>query len=203
MARYGMVIDLRTCLGCNACTLACKVEKGTSRGVFWNRVVQIEVGRYPSANRQYVPIPCMHCQNPPCVDVCPTGASFKREDGIIFVDYDKCMGCGYCRVACPYEARNFTKELKGYFPDHGLTPYEQVMYKKHQTGVAEKCDFCVARVVRGEEPPCVTTCPSAARHFGDLDDPRSEVSRLIAERHGYQLMPELGTNPSVYYLPVY
>jgi len=201
MARYGMVIDRKQCLGCSACTLACKVEHGTPRGVFWHRVLQSEIGEYPSANRRYLAMPCMHCQNAPCVDVCPTGASYKRPDGIVVVDYDKCMGCKYCETACPYGARTFVKEVKGYYPEFGLTPYEQVMFQKHQAGVVEKCNLCLERVDKGEEPACVQTCPAYARHFGDLDDPNSEVSRLIAERHGYQLMPELGTNPSVYYLP--
>jgi Fe-S-cluster-containing dehydrogenase component len=201
MARYGMVIDRKQCLGCSACTLACKVEHGTPRGVFWHRVVQSEIGEYPSANRQYLALPCMHCQNAPCVDVCPTGASYKRPDGIVAVDYDKCMGCKYCETACPYGARTYVQEIKGYYPEFGLTPYEQVMFQQHQAGVVEKCNFCMERVAKGEEPACVQTCPAYARYFGDLDDPNSEVSRLIAERHGYQLMPELGTNPSVYYLP--
>jgi Fe-S-cluster-containing dehydrogenase component len=200
MTRYGMVIDTKRCLGCNACTLACKVENGTPRGVFWNRVVQKEIGKWPNANREYLSVPCMHCKNAPCVEVCPTGASFKRSDGIVAVDYDKCMGCRYCETACPYGARTFIDAIRGYY-DKGLTPYEQVMYPKHQAGVVEKCNFCMDRVAKGQEPACVATCPSYARFFGDLDDPNSEVAQLIAERHGYQLKAELGTNPSVYYLP--
>jgi molybdopterin-containing oxidoreductase family iron-sulfur binding subunit len=143
----------------------------------------------------------MHCQNAPCLEVCPTGATSKRPDGIVAVGYDQCMGCRYCETACPYGARTFVEEIKGYYPEFGLTPYEQVMFQGHQEGVVEKCDFCAERVAKGEEPACVATCPSYARHFGDLDDPNSEVSRLIAERRGYQLLPELGTDPSVYYLP--
>lgn len=200
MARYGMVIDLKRCYGCVACAIACKAQNGTPYGVWWSKVLPSESGKYPNTRRSYVPVLCMHCQNPPCEEVCPTGATFKRADGIVVVDYDKCMGCGYCRVACPYDARVFAKKIEGYFPEHGLVPYEEVMYKKHQTGVAEKCKFCWEKVEKGEKPACVETCVPGARHFGDLDDPNSEVSRLIAERHGFQLLPELGTNPSVYYL---
>ena len=133
------------------------------------------------------------------MDVCPTGASYKRADGIVAVDYDKCMGCRYCETACPYGARTFIDAIRGYFAQ-GLTPYEQVMYAKHQVGVEEKCNFCMDLVARGEEPACVKTCIGHARHFGDLDNPNSEVAQLIAQRRGYQLLPELGTNPSVYYL---
>ncbi len=201
MPRYGLVVDLKLCLGCSACTLACKVQNGTPSGVFWTHVIQKEIGKWPNANRQYIPVPCMHCQNAPCVEVCPTGASYKRPDGIVAVNYDACMGCRYCETACPYGARTFIDSIKGYYPGKGLTPYEQVAYAKHQVGVVEKCNFCMERVDKGEQPACVQTCPAYARFFGDLNDPKSEVSRLIAERHGYQLMPELGTNPSVYFLP--
>jgi molybdopterin-containing oxidoreductase family iron-sulfur binding subunit len=106
-------------------------------------------------------------------------------------------------VACPYDARTFVKEITPYFPEHGLTPYEQMMYAKHQTGVPEKCSFCAERLARGEQPACVVACPAGVRHFGDLDDPDSEVSRLVQERQGQQLKPELGTKPCIYYLPRY
>jgi molybdopterin-containing oxidoreductase family iron-sulfur binding subunit len=179
------------------------MENGTPRGVFWTKVVQKEIGKWPTSNRQYIPMPCMHCKNPPCVDACPTGASYKRPDGIVFVDYDKCMGCRYCEAACPYGARAYIDKIDGYYTKYGLglNPYEEVMYKKHQVGVEEKCNLCVNLVTQGQLPACVATCPAYARYFGDLDDPSSEVSRMIAERHGYQLLPELGTDPSVYYLP--
>jgi Fe-S-cluster-containing dehydrogenase component len=197
--RYGMVIDLKRCIGCKGCTLACKVQNGTPRGVFWQKVHQKEIGTWPNANRVYLPTACMHCQNPPCVDVCPTGASYKRADGIVAVDYDKCMGCRYCETACPYGARTFIDALRGYFPQ-GPTAYEQVMYAKHQVGVEEKCNFCMDLVSKGEQPACVATCVAHARFFGNLDDPNSDVAQLIAKRRGYQLLAELGTNPSVYYL---
>jgi Fe-S-cluster-containing dehydrogenase component len=200
MARYGMVIDLSRCNGCAACAMACKAENGTPAGMWWSKVLTKETGKYPSVKIFNIPILCMHCQNAPCVEACPTGASYKRPDGIVVVDYDKCMGCRYCEIACPYDARKLLEKFEPYYPERGLTPYEEMMHQKHQEGVAEKCDFCAERVTRGEKPACVQTCVPGARYFGDLDDPNSEVSKLIAQRRGYQLLPELGTEPSVYYL---
>ncbi len=201
MTRYGMVIDLKKCVGCTACAMACKAENGTPPGVWWSKVTASETGKFPNARRTILPTQCMHCAKAPCVNVCPTGATTKRADGIVMVDYKKCIGCKLCEVACPYGARTFVQAIKPYYEKMGLTPYEKLMYAKHQAGVEEKCNFCADRVAAGKPPACVATCLSYARFFGDLDDPNSEVSKLIASRKGYQLKPELGTNPSVYYLP--
>ncbi len=141
----------------------------------------------------------MHCKNPACVDVCPTGASHQRKEGIVLVDYDKCVGCQSCVVACPYGARYFVNEIRGYFAEE-VTPYERVANTKHKPGVVEKCTFCVERLEKGKKPACVQTCPVKARTFGDLNDPGSEISELIRSRHGFQFHKDLGCDPSVYYL---
>jgi len=218
MARYGMVIDLKRCIGCQACTVACKAENFVPPGIKWNRVLDYTTGKYPNVSRHFLPMPCMHCVNAPCVQVCPTGASYKRADGIVLTDYDKCMGCRYCDIACPYDRRYFYEEKVSYFPPGFIPPEEfksdLLGVKAHQVGTVQKCTFCVHRIDAGIQkglmpgvdweasPACVNACPTGARIFGDLDDPDSEVSRLIVSRRGYQLLPELGTEPSVYYLPV-
>ncbi len=200
MARYGMVMDLKKCIGCHTCTIACKVENYTRPGIFWNLVLDEELGTYPLVSRRFVPRTCMHCQDAPCVEACPTGASYQREDGIVLVDYEKCVGCKYCIVACPYGARYFNDGKDGYF-GRRLAPNEEIGYKQHKLGVAEKCTFCVHRVEKGAQPACVQACIAKARYFGDLDNPQSEVAQLIRSKHGFQLLKELGTEPSVYYLP--
>ena len=141
----------------------------------------------------------MHCKNPACVEVCPTGASHKREDGIVLIDHEKCVGCQSCIVACPYGARYFIRENEGYFKAGDL-PCETLGQKRHRPGVVEKCTFCVDRLTEGRKPACVRTCPVQARTFGDLNDPGSEVSDLIRCRHGFQFHKGLGCEPSVYYL---
>jgi Fe-S-cluster-containing dehydrogenase component len=202
MARYGTVVDLRKCQGCRTCTVTCKMANNTPKGINWIQLVKHEVGEYPNVSVEFYPKQCMQCGDPPCVDVCPTGATYQRDDGIVIVDGTKCMGCAYCVIACPYDARQKMTKLQGYDPNVKLTDEEKKKYAKLVVGTNTKCNFCVDLVERGEVPVCIRTCPTFARYFGDLDDPNSEVSKLIAQRHGYQLMPELGTDPSVYYLPV-
>ncbi|MBI4317772.1 MAG: 4Fe-4S dicluster domain-containing protein [Chloroflexi bacterium] len=195
-----MVIDLKRCIGCHACTVACKLENATPPGVFYARVLETETGKYPLAKRVFVPVLCNHCQDPPCLRACPSGATTQRADGIVMVDQDKCIGCKACMEACPYEARFFLDKIRGYYGDT-LTPFEEVGYRKHQKGTVAKCNFCAERLEKGLEPACVQTCPAVARVFGDLDDANGEASRLIRERNCIQLRPEQGTRPSVHYVP--
>ena len=199
--RLGLVIDLDTCVGCHACAVSCKewnaggvaapltdhnpYDAGAT-GVWFNRVHGFEVGEGESGRTVYFPKSCLHCEDAACVTVCPTGASYKRaEDGIVLVDEHKCIGCKLCAWACPYGAREFDTDA----------------------GVMKKCTLCIDRIYNHnlEEadrvPACVAACPVSARHFGDLGDPDSDVSQLVAEREGVDLAPEMGYRPTNKYLP--
>jgi Fe-S-cluster-containing dehydrogenase component len=205
MPRYGMVIDLKRCYGCYACAMACKQKNHTPPGVFWSRVLKGETGTYPNTVRQALPVLCMQCEEPSCMEVCPTGATKQRDDGIVTIDKDECMGCKYCMMACPYGARYSVEKWESYIPDGlELSPYEEftknAWEEKSGCGVATKCDFCKDRVAEGREPACVEVCAAKARTFGDLDDPNSEVSILIKTYRGTVLNPEIGNAPQVYYL---
>lgn len=176
--RLAMVIDLDKCTGCHACSVSCKAEFNVPLGV-WRSWVKIkEKGKYPDTGRFFLPRLCNQCDDPPCMKVCPSGATTQREDGIVKIDEEKCVGCKLCIAACPYKSRFSHPEKK----------------------VANKCDFCMHRVDKGVVPSCVNTCPPKARVFGDLNDPNSEISKLAARRAVQALKPELGTEPQVFYI---
>jgi phenylacetyl-CoA:acceptor oxidoreductase subunit 1 len=208
--RWGMVIDLRRCVGCQTCTIACKQEHGLPPGTAWRFVADCEVGRYPDVRRVFLPMQCMHCAEPPCVPVCPTGASRRRADGIVWIDYDACVGCGYCAMACPYRARHLVTAPGPYFAA-GPIPPERAGARPERRGVMTKCTFCKERVDAGlarglrpgvdpeATPACAVACIAGAIAFGDLDDAESSVARLVAGGDAVQLLPECGTAPAVYY----
>lgn len=200
MVRLGMVIDVKRCVGCYACSVACKVENGTPPGIWYAPVFEKEVGKYPNVKRLFLPTLCNHCKDAPCIKACPTSAISKRPDGIVLVDQEKCCGTKACVAACPYGAMHFYGEERGeYGPE--LTPYEEQAYKKFQVGTVQKCTFCVHRIDEGNNiPACVETCPTECRIFGDIDDPNSEPAKLIRNRNGMQPRPESGADPSNQYV---
>ena len=204
--RYGFVIDTKRCIGCHSCLVACRFENNVPSNVWWNRIltdggdrIDIPEGSFPNVSLAYTPVACQHCEDPACVKVCPVGATYKDpETGVVRQDYEKCIGCRMCMSACPYNGvRSFNWEEPAYHVD---VAFGDAAVPKHQEHTVEKCTMCWHRITKGEEPACIKTCPERARHWGDLDDPDSEVAKLIASREYKQLLPEEGTRPSVYYL---
>lgn len=205
MTRMGMAIDLRTCIGCHACTISCKSNNNLPNGVIYHRVItdggsylETARGEYPdNLHRLYYPTGCQHCSKPACVDVCPTGASFKREDGIVSINHDECIGCGSCVSACPYDVRVVLEDEPSYVVDFPLGDWDA---PAHVQGTVEKCTFCTHRLDRGEVPACMECCPGRARHWGDLDDPESDISKFVAENTTQRLKEDQGTEPNVFYV---
>lgn len=206
--KWIMVIDLQKCIGCSACTIACIAENHLPPGVVYRPVIEEEVGEYPNVSRRWLPRPCMQCDDPPCVPVCPVNATWKREDGIVVVDYNACIGCRYCVVACPYSARYFDFGESYTDGTPGKQSYEEVPAPEYGRswsegaveGVVRKCQFCIHRLDAGMLPACVSTCIGGATYFGDKNDPDSMVSELIASPRVMRLKEEQGTDPKVYYL---
>lgn len=202
--RWAMVIDLRQCFGCGTCTVVCAQANNTPEKL-WRKVEELGLSDNGLRQRFFLPFSCMHCENPHCESVCPTGATFRRADGIVEIDSKRCIGCGYCILACPYRVRtilydhlNFELKTGNLLPD--------------RNGTCTKCSFCKDRIDAGlakglrpgidedASPACVVNCSGHALFFGDLNDPQSNVSRLIQDNHAMRVNPECGTQPSVYYI---
>ena len=220
MSRWGMVIDLDRCTGCQACVMACKAENNVApvgpkeavrgRIISWMRVLTEEDEEHPGEVKRFLPIPCLHCDDPPCTKVCPVKATYLNPEGIVAQIYGRCIGCRFCMVACPYSVKYFNwrlyqKEGPGQNPDVSVRP----------KGVVEKCTFCHHRLQNARErasgerremapgeyvPACAQACPTRAITFGDLSDAGSEVSRLARSSRAFRLLEELGTKPKVTYL---
>jgi phenylacetyl-CoA:acceptor oxidoreductase subunit 1 len=211
MTRWTMVADLERCVGCQTCTAACRHANATSPAVQWRKVLDVEAGTYPNVSRTFVPVGCQHCADPPCMHVCPSTATRQRADGIVTIDYDICIGCAYCDVACPYQAR-FKIDAPRLAYGGAAMEYEVEREDARRIGVAQKCTFCADRIDFGlangltpglapeATPACVNACIADALHFGDLDDPDSNVSRLLRSQRHFRMHEELGTEPGFYYL---
>ena len=227
MAKYAMVIDLNRCTGCGGCIFACKNENNLEDGVFWSNKISETVGTFPNVRFTYTPTLCNHCDNAPCVKGCPTSAMYKDEEtGLTLHNPDKCIGCRYCMARCPYGVINFVwedqhkkwKSQEAVIEGGTSTPAELVegvgataipYYNPEREatlpgirprGVVEKCTFCDHRIKEGQLPYCVDSCPSNARIVGDLEDPNSDVRRILGTYDAFRLREELGTEPKVFYV---
>ena len=226
--RLAMVIDLQRCVGCGACVIACKSENNVKDGVAWASRISRTTGQFPNVKYEYIPTLCNHCERAPCVDGCPTTAMHKAEGNITMHDPDKCIGCRYCIINCPYGVIHFNEEEEHPFWHDdkplitGGTPSPIEVTQKvggkelpyynparelsnpgtgiRRRGVVEKCTFCDHRVVKGELPYCVEACPTNARVFGDLNDPNSEVNQILGRFPSWRLKEDLGTLPKVFYV---
>jgi phenylacetyl-CoA:acceptor oxidoreductase 27-kDa subunit len=203
MTKWGVAIDLEQCIGCDSCSIVCHQVHGPESN--WRVVYDLGIRPGSDMARLSLPMSCMHCANAPCVEVCPTTASYMRVDGIVGLDYDKCIGCGYCIMACPYDARVLSPLGKIALREGGA--------RDSAVEIATKCTMCVPKIDRGiaaggrpgvdavATPECVVTCSAKALTFGDLNDPESPISQLLRRRKPRRLLEELGTDPSIHFLP--
>lgn len=175
MSNYQIAVDLDKCMGCESCVAACMQENDLAPGIFYNKVLEIgPFGEFPKLEEYFLPVKCQHCEDAPCIHVCPTGASYRTEDGLVLIDHNKCVGCQYCVMACPYGVRTFNRAQK----------------------VIEKCTMCSHRVEGGEQPACVTICPVHARLFGDVDDPSSDISKYLdSHSENVRRLTDVGNRP--------
>ncbi len=218
--KWAMVIDLRKCVGCHSCTISCVAENKLGPGTVYRPVLEEEIGVYPNVRERFIPRPCMQCEKPPCTDVCPVGATWKRADGIVEIDYEQCIGCRYCLTACPYSARTF--DTGRYYNDD--SPVQEPFMGKENAelyerkaaydygkewrredgespvGNARKCHFCLHRIEKGLLPSCVISCIGRATFFGDANDKNSLIAELIGQANIMNLKEEMGTKPKVHYL---
>jgi len=216
---YGYGLDISRCIGCRRCVYACVDENNQSRDpqIHWIRVLEfereaairgidLEDGNpyydhetVPAEDKFYMPVSCMHCEDSPCTNVCPTGATWSEPDGIVVIDYDWCIGCRYCMAACPYGARKFNWGEPN-VPAEEINPDMHLLGNRPRSrGVVEKCSFCIQRVRKGRYPACLEACPVGARKFGNLLDPDSEIRYLLKHKRTFVLKSELGTNPKFFY----
>ncbi len=216
---YGYGLDISRCIGCRRCVYACVEENNQSRDpqIHWIKVLEferetaireidLEEGNLyynhetvPAEDKFYLPVACQHCEDSPCAQVCPTGATWQEPDGIVVIDYDWCIGCRYCMAACPYGARHFNWAEPN-VPDEEINPNMHVLGNKPRTkGVVEKCTFCIQRVREGRYPACLEACPVGARKFGNLLDPESEIRYLLEHKRTFVLKAELKTRPKFFY----
>lgn len=223
MTKFVRVIDTTRCIGCRSCAAACAVENHYTPGSPWNVVLEFETGEYPHVGKSFVPMNCMHCENPACKAACDAvgiHAISKNEYGVVLIDYDKCTGCKYCVATCPYGVPQFNKALDGLYPGQTASPYESIAGdERHPThrkkaSVVEKCTFCWHKLEKAIQenkthligkapeftPSCDLVCPVGARIFGDIDDPASQVHQQLGQKKAAQLKKEFGTRPQVYYV---